>query len=75
MEAKSRIAPVPGKALVITLAVLLAALALLAGGYAIRLATATSATPAHTASVSAQSGESNIGSAPSCYWVNGRRGC
>ena len=74
MEANSRIAGVPAMALVIALAVL-AALALLAGGYAIRLATAASATAVHTTSASTQSGESSVGSGPTCYWVNGRRGC
>lgn len=74
MEAKSRIGVVPARRVLIALA-LFAALAFLAGGYAIRLATAASATPTQAGAVSGQSSTSASGSSPSCYWVNGRRGC
>ena len=78
MEAKSRIAAVPTNAFAIAVLVL-AAFALLAGGYAIRLATAATPAAVHAASSvsgasSAQSGDTGV-SAPTCYWVGGHRGC
>ena len=79
MEAKSRIAAVPTNAFAIALLVL-AVFALLAGGYAIRLATAATPAAVHaTSSVSgassAQAGGGTGVSTPNCYWVGGHRGC
>lgn len=79
MEAKSRIAVVPVKAFTIAL-LALAAFVLLAGGYAIRLATyaapaaAQSASSASAPSSSSASGAPGV-SAPGCTWVGDHRGC
>ena len=76
MEAKSRIALVPAKTFVIALMVV-AAFALLAGGYAIRLATSATPAAAHAASSVSSASASAAGgvAAPTCFWVNGHRGC
>ena len=75
MEARSRIAAAPTNAFAIALLVL-AALVLLAGGYAIRFATSAAPAAGHAASSvsSASSGGAGL-SAPNCYVVGGHRGC
>lgn len=74
MEAKSRLAVFPSKAVLVAVA-LLAALAFLAGGYAIRLATASSSSPApvHASVISgpAAPGLSDAG----CVTSGDHRGC
>ena len=81
MHSKSRIALMPVSGFTIALLVL-AAFALLAGGYAIRFATFGGPAAGHASTVSGQLGASTSGAAgvsdnpaPDCYWVNDHRGC
>lgn len=74
MEARSRITTLPRQA-VLAIAVALLVTFALAGGYAIRFATAPAAAPTHSTTVWSAGGSSASGTDPGCVVVGGHRGC
>ncbi len=74
MQAQARVRNAPREAVLVLFALALL-IAAMAGGYFIRIATATSATPTTVVTSTDHGGSSGAVSQPDCTWVQNHKGC